>query len=312
MYPKTEIGLLKNMKKNSQAKTCLQECICGKNIRFVNDSSNLNSKGNLERQHTRLHPDSAYVQRKSVSCEEIIVKMLRARDTHNGGRRFVRYRKTGNDWVGEAKVAVDTLLDLEYGKIKLVAAYPESYRYANLDAMIADYAKKKRTLRISSEYLTTAAFYIKSLKSYKKKYGSKDPLLITPWVRKGTNNSVQIHLSFATEAKPPEDVDAIIDVTETGTTLRQNKLRIADTILESSAQLIANKTSMKNAAKREKMLSLTLMRGAVYGRKYLHIFANVSEKNLPKLMVQIPSLKKPTIFSVTVFSKAGLHIADLL
>ena len=45
-----------------------------------------------------------------------------------------------------------------------------------------------------------------------------------------TNNSVQIHLSFgATEAKPPEDVDAIIDVTETGTTLRQNKLRIADT-----------------------------------------------------------------------------------
>ena len=120
---------------------------------------------------------------------------------------------TGNDWVGEAKVAVDTLLDLEYGKIKLVAAYPESYRYANLDAMIADYAKKKRTLRISSEYLTTAAFYIKSLKSYKKKYGSKDPLLITPWVRKGTNNSVQIHLSFgATEAKPSEVcADALID-----------------------------------------------------------------------------------------------------
>ena len=65
---------------------------------------------------------------------------------------------TGNDWVGEAKVAVDTLLDLEYGKIKLVAAYPESYRYANLDAMIADYAKEDDVLnfiraRISSSFI---------------------------------------------------------------------------------------------------------------------------------------------------------------
>ena len=229
---------------------------------------------------------------------EIIVKMLRPQEIPTMvAEGLYDIGITGNDWVGEAKVTVDTLLDLEYGKIKLVAAYPESYRYANLDAMIADYAKKKRILRISSEYLTTASSYIKSLKSYKKKYGSKDPLLITPWVRRGTNNSVQIHLSFgATEAKPPEDVDAIIDVTETGTTLRQNKLRIADTILESSAQLIANKTSMKNAAKREKIYDiLTLMRGAVYGRKYLHIFANVSEQNLAKLMAQIPSLKKPTL-----------------
>ena len=241
---------------------------------------------------------------------EIIVKMLRPQEIPTMvAEGLYDIGITGNDWVGEAKVTVDTLLDLEYGKIKLVAAYPESYRYSNLDAMIADYAKKKRTLRISSEYLTTAAFYIKSLKSYKKKYGSKDPLLITPWVRKGTNNSVQIHLSFgATEAKPPEDVDAIIDVTETGTTLRQNKLRIADTILESSAQLIANKTSMKNAAKREKIYDiLTLMRGAVYGRKYLHIFANVSEKNLPKLMVQIPSLKKPTISPLTEKGWYGIN-----
>ena len=97
---------------------------------------------------------------------EIIVKMLRPQEIPTMvAEGLYDIGITGNDWVGEAKVAVDTLLDLEYGKIKLVAAYPESYRYANLDAMIADYAKKKRTLRISSEYLTTAAFYIKSLKS---------------------------------------------------------------------------------------------------------------------------------------------------
>ena len=101
---------------------------------------------------------------------EIIVKMLRPQEIPTMvAEGLYDIGITGNDWVGEAKVAVDTLLDLEYGKIKLVAAYPESYRYANLDAMIADYAKKKRTLRISSEYLTTAAFYIKSAKIIQEK-----------------------------------------------------------------------------------------------------------------------------------------------
>ena len=61
------------------------------------------------------------------------------------------------DWVGETKSDVEPILDLEYGKIRLVIAFPDNYRYKNLDAMIADYAKKKKTLRISSEYLTTAS-----------------------------------------------------------------------------------------------------------------------------------------------------------
>ena len=120
---------------------------------------------------------------------------------------------------------------------------------------------------------------------------------MTPCVRLGTNKSVQIHLSFgATEAKPPEDVDAIMDVTETGTTLKQNKLKIVDEILTSTAHLIVNKKSLRDPQKREKIFDIvTLMRGAVHGRKYLHIYLNVEEKNLKKLLEQIPSLKKPTI-----------------
>ena len=67
-----------------------------------------------------------------------------------------------------------------------------------------------------------------------------------------TNKNVQILLSFgATEAKPPEDVDAIFDITETGTTIMQNNLKIIDTVMESSAILIANKASLKNMAKRK-------------------------------------------------------------
>ena len=117
----------------------------------------------------------------------------------------------------------------------------------------------------------------------------------------GTNKDVQIHLSFgATEAKPPEDVDAIMDVTETGTTLKQNKLKIVDEVLTSTAHLIVNKKSLKDSKKREKIFDIvTLMRGAVHGRKYLHIYLNVEEKNLKKLLSQMPSLKKPTISSLS-------------
>jgi ATP phosphoribosyltransferase len=204
---------------------------------------------------------------------------------------------TGKDWVGETNSDVEPILDLEYGKIRLVIAFPDKYSYKNLDAMIADYGKKKKTLRISSEYLTTASKFIKSLKSYQKYYGKKDPLIVTPWMRLGNNKDVQIHLSFgATEAKPPEDVDAIMDVTETGTTLKQNKLKIVDEVLTSTAHLIINKKSLKDPKKREKIFDIiTLMRGAVNGRKYLHIYLNVEEKNLKKLLSQMPSLKRPTI-----------------
>ncbi|MBI3253944.1 MAG: ATP phosphoribosyltransferase [Nitrosopumilales archaeon] len=229
---------------------------------------------------------------------DIVVKMIRPQEIPT----LVYYGLydvgiTGNDWVGETNADVQSLLNLEYGKIKLVIAIPDNYKFKSFDDMIKSYAKKKKTLRISSEYLTTASKFIKQQKSYKKLYGKKDPLIVTPWLRLGTNKSVQIHLSFgATEAKPPDDVDAIMDVTETGTTLTQNQLKIVDTVLESSAQLIANKNSLQDKKKREKIFDIiTLMRGAVQGRKYLHIYLNVKEENLKRLLTEISSLKKPTI-----------------
>jgi len=228
----------------------------------------------------------------------IVVKMLRPQEiptlVYEG---LYDVGITGRDWVGETNADVEPILDLEYGKIRLVVAFPDNYKYKDLDSMIADYAKKKKILRVSSEYLITASNFIKQCKSYKKYFGSKDPLIVTPWVRLGTNKNVRIHLSFgATEAKPPEDVDAIMDVTETGTTLRQNKLKIVDEVLTSSAHLIVNKKSLKDPKKREKIFDIiTLLRGAVHGRKYLHIYVNVEEKNLSKLLKQLPSLKRPTV-----------------
>ena len=229
---------------------------------------------------------------------DIKVKMLRPQEIPNlvvDGLYDVGI--TGQDWIDENKSDVEQLLDLEYGKIKLVIAIPDNYRYKSLDDMIRDYAKKKKVLRISSEYLTNASKFVKQCKSYKKLYGSKEPQIVTPWLRLGTNKNIQIHLSFgATEAKPPDDVDAIMDVTETGTTLKQNQLKIVDTVMTSSSQLIANKKSLKDKKKREKIFDIvTLMRGAVQGRKYIHIYMNVKEINLKKLLKEITALKRPTV-----------------
>jgi len=251
----------------------------------------------LERAWTKVNrKDRTY--RVFLDDPDIIVKMLRPQEIPT----LVYYGLydvgiTGNDWVGETNADVQSLLNLEYGKIKLVTAIPDNYKFRSLDDMIRSYAKKKKTLRISSEYLITASKFIKQQKSYKKLYGKKDPLIVTPWLRLGTNKNIQIHLSFgATEAKPPDDVDAIMDVTETGTTLAQNQLKIVDTVLESSAQLIANKNSLQNKAKREKIFDIvTMMRGAVQGRKYLHVYLNVKEENLKRLLTEVSSLKKPTV-----------------
>ena len=122
-------------------------------------------------------------------------------------------------------------------------------------------------------------------------------MIITPWLRVGENKNVEIFLSFgATEAKPPEDVDAIFDITETGTTLGQNKLKIIDFVMESSAVFVANRIALRNTKKREKIADMiALLRGVVEGRKKLHIFVNVKKENLDHLLKNMPALKKPTV-----------------
>jgi ATP phosphoribosyltransferase len=204
---------------------------------------------------------------------------------------------TGEDWIRETQTDVETLLDLEYGKIKLVLAVPRNLRVASMSDLLRTYSRQKKDLRISTEYLNVVAEYVKQNPVYQKLFGAKDPLVITPWWRKGDNPRVSIYLSFgATEAKPPEDTDAIIDVTETGTTLERNNLKIIETVLESSAVLIANKQSLVDKRKREKIFDIvTLLKGVIDSGKKLHIFVNVKKENLDKLLKQLPALKRPTI-----------------
>ncbi|MCS7120940.1 MAG: ATP phosphoribosyltransferase [Nitrososphaerota archaeon] len=205
---------------------------------------------------------------------------------------------TGLDWLKETKADVEILLDLEYSRVKIVLAVPKYWEDINsLSDLLKEFYNERRVLRISTEYLNLSADYIKENLVYKELYGDADPLLVTPWWRKGNNDAVALFLSFgATEAKPPDNADAIVDVMETGTTLEKNDLKPLDTILESSAILIANRESLKDPIKGEKICDiLTLLKGVVDGRKKLHIFVNVNEKNLEELLKKLPALKRPTI-----------------
>ena len=204
---------------------------------------------------------------------------------------------TGEDWVKENRADVEVLQNLEYGKIRLVVAVPKTCECTTMGEFMESIWSQGKNFRISTEYLNIASDYLKSTPQYKKRFGNTDPMLVTPWWRKGDNPKAKIFLSFgATEAKPPENSDAIMDVTETGTTIEANNLKIIDTVMRSSAILIANKKAMEDPQKREKIHDiLALLKGVVDGSKRIHIFVNVKKANLQKLLTELPALKNPTI-----------------
>jgi ATP phosphoribosyltransferase len=100
----------------------------------------------------------------------------------------------------------------------------------------------------------------------------------------------------ATEVKPPVLADAIVEVTETGSSLRANKLKIIDTVLESNTQLIANKLSWADDAKRRKLEDMRmLLDGAINALGKVGLMLNVHRDNLAKVLGVLPALKRPTI-----------------
>ncbi|MEM4717014.1 MAG: ATP phosphoribosyltransferase [Candidatus Caldarchaeum sp.] len=236
--------------------------------------------------------------RPVVDDREIEVKILRPQEIPllvSGGAYDMGI--TGVDWINETKADVNILLDLEYGYVRLVVAAPKTSSLSSLNEYVEEYAMKRKPLKISTEYLNTTAEYVSSTPAYRKYYGGRRPLIVTPWWRKGENEMVEIYLSFgATEAKPPEEADLIVDASATGITLEQNNLRVLEVISESTAMLIANKQSYADPVKREKILDImTLFKGVVESSKKLHIFANVHQDNLETLLKALPALKSPTV-----------------
>jgi ATP phosphoribosyltransferase len=204
---------------------------------------------------------------------------------------------TGQDWIKETRADVEILQNLDYGRIRLVVAIPKSLGKRSISDIMESVWVKGKNFRVSTEYLNIASDYIKNNPAYVKRFGIQDPQIVTPWWRKGENSRAKIFLSFgATEAKPPENSDCIIDVTETGSTIEANNLKIIETVMTSSAVLVANKKALDDPAKREKICDImTLLKGVVDGAKRIHLFVNVKKTDLQKLLTELPALKNPTI-----------------
>ncbi len=104
----------------------------------------------------------------------------------------------------------------------------------------------------------------------------------------------------ATEFKAQELVDAIVELTETGSSLRANNLRIVDTLLSSTPRLIANHKSWADSWKREKIETMALLlKGALEAETKVGLKMNISQENLPKLLQSLPALRNPTISSLS-------------
>ena len=263
-------------------------------------------KGSLEKATAEFFSKSGFkiggterTYRPTINDPQIEMKFLRPQEIPvfvNEGLQDLGI--TGEDWVKENRADVEILQNLEYGKIKLVIAVPKSVpEKSTVGEFMESIWSQGKNFRISTEYLNIASEYLKNTSQYRKRFGNVEPMIVTPWWRKGDNARAKIFLSFgATEAKPPEDSDCIMDVTETGTTIEANNLRIIETVMKSSAILIANKKSLEDPEKREKIYDIVaLLKGVVDGSKRIHIFVNVKKANLQRLLTELPALKNPTI-----------------
>lgn len=178
---------------------------------------------------------------------------------------------SGDDWILESGTKVIKVCDLKYGKreigkIKWVLAVSKN-------------SKIKSAKDLEGKVISTEIVNI--VKDYLKKHKVK----------------TKVEFSYgAAEAKPPRFADAIVDLTETGASLKAHNLKILDTVIESSTKLIANKNSWKNAWKREKIKDLALvLKGAVEAEKQVGLMMHIPTAKLKKISKILPKLKKPTV-----------------
>ncbi|MDP8290126.1 MAG: ATP phosphoribosyltransferase [Candidatus Susulua stagnicola] len=214
----------------------------------------------------------------SIDDNEIEVVLIRAQEMS----RYVEEGVldcgiTGEDWILENGSSVLKLSQLPYAKqtlnpVRWVVAVREDSRIKK----ISDLKGK----RVATELL-----------KYTKKFFKAEKI------------DLDVEFSWgATEVKVKSGlVDAIVELTETGASLRANGLKIIDTICTSTTQFIANKSSYKNAWKKKKMQQiLLLLKGALEARAKVGLKLNVKEDNLDKILSILPALKKPTISHLTL------------
>jgi ATP phosphoribosyltransferase len=182
---------------------------------------------------------------------------------------------TGHDWIIETGADVVDVCDLVYSKAtaracRWVVAVAE-------DSIIAS-PQDLQGKRIATEVVNITRQYL-------EKHGV----------------TADVEFSWgATEVKVPDLVDAIVEITETGSSLRANKLRILDTVMETNTKLIANHAAWSDPWKQQKVDTLSiLLRGALLGEQKVGLKMNVSQANLPRVLELLPALRQPTVSPLT-------------
>ena len=182
---------------------------------------------------------------------------------------------TGNDWVVENGLDVVSITSLTYSKqsrqkVRWVLAVPEDSTY-------------QRAEDLAGKIIATEL-----VEATKKYFASK-------------NVPVKVEFSWgATEVKPPMLADAIVEVTETGSSLRANRLRIIDTLMESETQLIANQSAYADPWKKQKICNIALMlQGAIAAQGQVGLMLNARKSDLPAVLAVLPSLNSPTISTLS-------------
>src|SRR5438132_1805427 len=143
---------------------------------------------------------------------------------------------------------------------------------------------------------------IKSVKDLKGKRIATEVVNLTKQYLRKHNVKAEVEFSWgATEVKAHELVDAIVEITETGSSLKANNLRIVDTLLESTPRLIANHASWKDAWKRRKIETMALLlRGALEAEAKVGLKMNIARTNLTRLLQTLPALRNPTISNLSL------------
>ncbi len=210
--------------------------------------------------------------RPTVDDDELELRLLRAQEI---GRYvdhgFLDCGITGRDWIVENKADVEVITDLRYSK---ATSRPTRWVLVVPDDSPVQTVKDLQGKRIATEAVEMTRLYL-------AKHGVE----------------AEVEFSWgATEVKVPELVDAIVDITETGSSLRANKLRIVDTLMESFPQFVASRPAAADAWKRRKMDTLVmLLKGALEARDKVGLKMNVPEKELQAVVACLPSLRLPTI-----------------
>lgn len=177
---------------------------------------------------------------------------------------------SGIDWIEEQSCQVEVLNSLNFDPVKIVACIPEEWDWEKMQ----DEAKNGRKLIVASEYKNISDKYLDKL---------------------GIDYQI-LRAYGATEVFPPEDADMIIDNTSTGSTIRANRLKIVDTVMESSTQFIANKNTMKDAGKRRDIDDLlTLMQAVMNGRERVLLEMNCSNNEIEAIVKLLPCMRFPTV-----------------